>query len=109
MSDRIYLIEFNQEAESTLELINIDLLDSLTGIRRRRLLNFGRDETGWRSIGWAFTQKEAHDFAESFLHEYYACYPERFPRDTGSTSNFADERRQGYDPSLRILPRQTYK
>ena len=109
MADHFYLIEFNQNAENTLELINIDLADSLTGIRRVKLLNFGVDDSGWRTIGWAPTQKEAHDFAENFLHQYYSNYPERFPRVSRSTSNLADECQNGYQPGMRILPRQTYK
>lgn len=109
MAEKIYLIEFNQDAESTLNLIHIDTLDSVAGARRQSLMNFGRDESGWRVIGWAKTQPEAHEQAEAFLHQYYSAHPDRFLTALGSTSNLAEDRKSGYDPQRQILPRQTYR
>lgn len=109
MSEDVFLIEFNQDADSIVSLINIDRVDSVAARRRQAVLNFGRDESGWRIVGWANSQKEAHDLAEQFLHTYYSAHPDRFPTKAAGTSNFADDRRRGYDPNLRILPRQTYK
>ncbi len=109
MPQDIYLIEFNQDAESTLNLINIDLLDSVAGLRRRTVLNFGRDDSGWKVVGWADSQHEAHQWAEEFLHKYFSTHPERFPETVSSTSNLLDERKNGYQPGMKILPRQTYK
>lgn len=109
MTGKIYLIEFNQNAESTLNMINIDLLDAVARARSHRVVTFGRDDSGWTVVGWAESQKEAHDLAEAFLHNYFSNYPEKFPTAVGSTSNLSGERKGGYDPNMRILPKQTYK
>ena len=109
MLQDIFLIEFNQDADNIVSLINIDRVDSVAARRSQTMINFGRDESGWRLVGWAHSQQEAHDLAETFLHKYYAAHPDRFPTKAAGTSNFADDRRRGYDPNLRLLPRQTYK